>query len=120
MSKNKPTPEEDVEFMKGYIDRVRWKFAKTYAKSAPHEYTIREWDEEREEEFIRFVKIIRTYGYPERFWKKINFYYEVDGMKYWTMGYPVREITKVINRADVNQFYGSQHPIEEFEREAPF
>jgi hypothetical protein len=36
------------------------------------------------------------------------------------MGYPVREVTKVINRADANQFYGSQHPIEEFEREAPF
>ena len=105
--------------MKEYIASVRWKFAKSYGKTAPHEYTIREWEPDREEEFIRFVEIIRTYGYPERFWSKIHFYYEVDGLKYWTMGFPIKE-TIVINRAGVKETYGSQNPIEEHDREAPF
>lgn len=119
MSRNKPTPQEDDDFFRGYIDSVRWKFAKSYSKTAPHAYTVREWDEERDDDFVRAVSIIRTYGYPERYWSKIHYYYQVDDLKYWTMGYPLH-ITKIINRADVNQTYGSQHPIEEFDREAPF
>lgn len=119
MSKNKPAPEEDDIFLREYIDSVRWKTAKTYSKTAPHQYTVREWNEDRDDEFVRAVEIIRTYGYPERFWKKINYYYQVDDKKYWTMGFPLYT-TKLINRADIDQTFGSQHPIEEFPREAPF
>jgi hypothetical protein len=124
VTKNKPTPPEDVEFMRNYIASVRWKFAKSYAKTAPHEYTVRNWDdgewtEEQDRDFVRAVEIIRKYGYPERYWSKIHWYFAIDGLKYWTMGYPL-DITKIINRADVNQTYGSQDPIEEFSREAPF
>jgi len=116
---NKPMSTEDAEFLREYIATVRWKFAKTYSKVAPHSYTVREWREENEDEFERFVLLIRNCGYPERYWSKIHWYLEVDGLKYWTMGYPLH-ITKVINRADVNQKYGSQDPIDEFSREAPF
>jgi hypothetical protein len=119
MSKNKPTPEADEEFVRDYISKVRWKFAKSYGKTAPHEYTVKEWEEELEEDFDRFVTIIRTYGYAEKYWSKTHWYFEVDGLKYWTMGFPLG-ITIIINRADVDTVYGNQAGIEEFPRSAPF
>jgi hypothetical protein len=119
MSKNKPTPIDDENFVRAYIDTVRWKFAKSYGKTAPHEYTVKEWEPEMENEFERFVTIIRTYGYPEKYWSKIHWYFEVDGLKYWTMGFPL-DITIIINRADVKTTYGNQDEIPDFPRDAPF
>jgi hypothetical protein len=116
---NKKTPKKDELFVRQYIEKVQWKFAKTYAKSAPHSYTIREWEPDLENEFERFVLIIRTYGYAERYWSKIHWYFKVEDLKYWTMGFPL-ERTVVINRAPIDQTYGSQHPVDEFPRKAPF
>jgi hypothetical protein len=116
---NKKTPKKDEKFVREYIEKVRWKFAKSYSKTAPHAYTVKEWNPELEKDFERFVTIIRTYGYAERYWAKIHWYFDVDGLKYWTMGYPI-ERTIIINRADVNQRYGKQDPIEDFPRKAPF
>lgn len=118
-TKNKPTPPEDEQFVREYIEAVYWKTAKSYSKTAPHQYTIREWEPERDHEFVRFAEIIRKYGYPERFYRKIHWYFQVGEYKYWTMGFPLDE-TIVINRAGVNETYGFQAPIKEFPREAPF
>jgi len=116
---NKKTPKKDEQFVREYIEKVRWKFAKSYTKTAPHAYTVKEWEPELEKDFERFVTIIRTYGYAQRYWSKIHWYFDVDGYKYWTMGFPLH-ITIIINRADINQTYGRQDPIEEFPRKAPF
>ena len=93
----KPAPEE-VQRVRTYIAAVRWQFAKTYALTWPHDYTIRKWDLDKEDDFEFFVIFIRKYGYPERFLKQKRIYYNLDGYKYWTMGAPLR-ITIVINRA---------------------
>jgi len=119
MSKNKPTPKEEDDFLRSYIDKVHWKTAKSYSKTAPHQYTVWEWEEDLYDEFVRAVTIIRKYGYPERYYRKIHYYYEVDGQKYWTMGNPI-EKTKLINRADLDAVYGSQHPIDDLPYEPPF
>ena len=121
MSKNKPTPKEDVEFMERFIEERRWKTARTYSKTAPHSYTIRDWIPEKDDEFVRAVEIIRTYGYPERYWKNVHWYYQVGDLKYWTMGNPMWD-TIVINRANVETTYGNQDGLEdlEFPRHAPF
>ncbi|MCP4612923.1 MAG: hypothetical protein GY845_29880 [Planctomycetes bacterium] len=87
--------DENIE---RFIDSANWVFAKTYAKTAPHEYAVREKNPDLEYEFIYFVKFIREYGYEEKFWSKTHTYYDVGEWKYWTMGNPVDETT-IINRA---------------------
>ena len=87
--------DENIE---KFIDSANWVFAKTYAKTAPHEYTVRGNNPDLEDEFVYFVKFIREHGYKEKFWSKIHTYYDVGEYKYWTMGNPIDETT-IINRA---------------------
>ena len=86
------------EKIKKFIDSADWVFAKTYAKTAPHEYAVREKNKHLEDEFVYFVKFIRKHGYEEKFWSKMHIYYDVGKYKYWTMGNPIDE-TVVLNRA---------------------
>ena len=102
--------ETDAAFIDAFVTERRWQFAKTYAKTAPHEYTIRDWKPEKVSQghFDRFIDLIRQYGVIEKFWGKSNTYLYVGDHKYWTMGAPVNE-TIVINRADANgELYGPQ------------
>lgn len=80
-----------------YINEVYWKFAKTYADTFPHEYTIREWRKDLDDKFEEAARFIRRNGEAERFFSKIHIYYYHKGHKYWTMGAPFNE-TIVINR----------------------
>ena len=96
------TLEFDLTAARGYIDVVRWKFARTMA-FAPHEYTVREWEPEREPEFDAFVTLIREAG-ELRYWpvsgrrREVNPSLDVDGWEYWSVGDPVG-VCKIINRA---------------------
>lgn len=91
--------EEDKERFRAYVREVRWQFAKTYAKSWPHEYTVRKWNPQLDEEFCRIVLFIRAKGVKEHFHKAIRPYFYIDGMKYWTMGDSL-PYTWIINRAE--------------------
>lgn len=93
-----PIPDEDLEKFRNYVKSVRWQYAKTYAKSWPHEYTIRWWRKDLDAEFCRLVLFIRANGVKEHFHKAIRPYFYIDGYKYWTMGDPL-ETTWVLNRA---------------------
>ncbi len=84
-----------------FIERNNWIEAKSYSKTAPHEYLVFDkLDSESQVDFINFVMLIREKGYPERFWKKIFFYYDINGYKYWTMGNPIEE-TIILNRVKI-------------------
>lgn len=97
--------DADLAWMNDYISSVRWK----EAKSGPnHSYTVREWEPNRDEDFVRFVRLIRSYGSPENFYTKVYIYFYLGGLKYWTMGSPIDE-TVIINRAPENTFYGKRH-----------
>lgn len=85
---------------RGYIENVRWQFAKTYANTWPHEYTVRGWRPDIDSEFAWAAQYIRDHGTPEPFFKKIHVYLSLDGWKYWTMGNPIDETT-IINRAAI-------------------
>ena len=87
----------DAERIKNYIDSVKWKFAKSMPKS-PHEYTVKTWDPEKENEFIWFVLFIRENGYKKKYGSVVYTYYNFDGWQYWTMGNEIK-ITILINRA---------------------
>lgn len=87
-----------------YIESVRWQNSKTYERTAPHEYTIRWWNMELEDEFIWFAKYIRVNGIKEWFYKSQFIYFYYNGLKYWTMGDPI-DNTWVLNRTDDMKIY---------------
>ena len=92
-----------VNDARAYVGKVRWQFAKTMPQW-PHEYTVRKWRQDLEEEFLEFVVLIRHEGIVKPWPRDAGVpryrhtYLEIDGWEYWTMGAPVPETT-VINRA---------------------
>jgi len=87
------------------LDFVRdesWVFAKTYARTWPHEYLVR--DRVDQGLFVKLVEHIRANGYQDYFYKKEITYYDEDGLVYWTMGAPVEE-TIIVNRCRTEQTY---------------
>jgi hypothetical protein len=89
--------EEALEFMRAFAAGRRWQSARTYAKFAPHEYTVRDWLPDAQGDFERFVTAIGAFGYDGKFGRRAFRYFNVDGYRYWTMGAPAGETT-VINR----------------------
>lgn len=95
------TPDHDpYRKWRAFISLSRWTFAKTYAKKAPHEYTLRDRTHS-DATFCEFVQFIRDHGEKRYFWRKQYTYLMLDGWEYWTMGNPINETT-VINRARPN------------------
>ena len=85
-----------------FINESTWIFAKTYAKTWPHEYIVK--DKVDEKLFLDFVEHIRAYGYLGKFYKKDITYFDDSDMVYWTMGAPIEETT-IINRCRKEQTY---------------
>jgi len=90
---------------RSYILKARWQFARTMPQW-PHEYTVRNWHEDLEEDFLAFVELIHRDGVVKP-WPRDSVkpryhhsYLEIDRWEYWTMGEPVAETT-LINRARV-------------------
>lgn len=89
----------DLNRIEKYISSVKWKYASSMPRW-PHWYTVYEWDIDKYEEFVVFVKYIRECGYKEKFFKKELIYFVIGEYKYWTMGNPIDQ-TKLINRAKI-------------------
>ena len=104
---NTDLPPHVLLWVRNFIDNRFWKFAKTYAKSAPHSYTVRDWVLDLEDDFSKMVELIREYGRAERFYSKVYYYLYLDGQKYWTMGDPV-DTTILINRCEWGNYYGAK------------
>ena len=87
-----------------FIRRVPWIFAKTYAHTAPHEYTaLRLTGEACREEFIRIAKFIRSKGFKAYYASRPGYYYVLDDYYYWTMDENVED-TDLINRAKCEEY----------------
>ena len=87
--------------LQDFIDSYEWIFAKTYAKTAPHEYCVCEYGDPKRNEFVEFAKHIKQHGYKDYFWGHPNMYLRIGEWKYWSMDDPV-ENTNLINRALLN------------------
>ena len=85
-----------------FINDETWIFAKTYAKTWPHEYIVR--DKVDEYLFVELVKHIRKHGYIGKFYTKDITYFDDQDKVYWTMGAPIEE-TIIINRCRKEQAY---------------
>ena len=88
--------------LRDFVIREKWTFAKTYAKTWPHEYIVR--DRVDEALFVRLVEHIRAHGYQGRFYSRPITYFDEAGLTYWTMGSPIAETT-VINRCPKENTY---------------
>ena len=88
--------------LQSFIDNSNWIFAKTYAKTWPHEYIVR--DKVDENKFVEFVRHIRANGYLGKFYTTDITYLDYSNMVYWTMGEPINETT-IINRCRKEQSY---------------
>lgn len=86
--------KETLTSLQQFISSRYWKFAKTYAKTAPHEYTVRSWKPDEQENFEMFSQAITKYG-TDQWWRGGKWrYLIVNNFKYWTMD-------DVINRVEV-------------------
>lgn len=97
-----PTPDEWA-WARDFIARRKWREAVTYRETAPHEYTIRQWElgGQAKQDFDQFAVYVRRFGCADFFYKIRHIYWAVDEFKYWTMGWPVGQ-TEVINRAHID------------------
>ena len=82
--------------LRAFIEAGPWTFAKTYAKTWPHEYLVRD-QVGSGELFVQLVEHIRAQGYEANFYSRKLTYFDEDGFTYWTMGAPVAQTT-IINR----------------------
>ena len=69
--------------IKKFIGEVKWIFAKTYAKTWPHEYIVS--NRVDRELFIKLAQHIWDYGYVANFYKRKIKYFDEDEFTYWTM-----------------------------------
>lgn len=92
-----------IEKFKGLIQKYeqlnKWRFAKTYAKTLPHEYLlIYDIDYSDRDIFMEFAKFITKYGYTLKFGNSEFTYFNIEGFKYWiTIGKNLNTVI-LINR----------------------
>ena len=82
--------------LKDFIANQNWTFAKTYAKTWPHEYIVQE--RVNNELYLELDNHIDTHGFEGRFYLIRQPYFNYDGNTYWHMG-------NIINRCDENETF---------------
>ena len=80
----------DEGWLRTFIERSNWIFAKTMPLT-PHWYVLRrQWvSAGLDEEFKRAVTEIRVHGHTVKFQGHTYIVYVIDGYKYWSMGWPL-------------------------------
>jgi len=78
-----PDEAEDLRLL---IERAKWKFAWTYARTYPHEYTTKALCAAHDH--ARLIELIERHGEMERFGDARRKYFYFDERKYWHMGNP--------------------------------
>ncbi len=100
-SANHPNPEL-LARIEQFIAAQPWRFAETFANTAPHEYIVKDKIEDKDL-FLEFVKFIRGNGFEAYFWSKKRRYWTCGDHYYWTMDDP-DETTTIINRAKLTDY----------------
>lgn len=91
---------EDANF---YAQKHKWKFATTYAKTAPHEYLVKKWlGEEDRYLYERFVQTMKDNSVLGYFYEHENKYLILGDYYYWYMETPENMAVDLINRTTVD------------------
>lgn len=88
--------KELTEDLKSFIGSVTWVFAKTYAKTWPHEYIVQEKVDV--ELFEELANHIDNFGYESDFYSTKQIYFDHEGITYWHMD-------NIINRCPEGETY---------------
>ena len=83
-----------------FVESTRWRFAKTYAATWPHEYVVR--NSENAAMILALARHIFEHGVDGRFYSQVRKYHHEGGKVYWTMDDTAEE-TGLINRCDEAQ-----------------
>jgi hypothetical protein len=81
--------KEQIARTRAYINSMEWKFSKSMPQW-PHWYVLREDSSAREFDFLH--RLIRKFGYPDKWGSRTDYYLVVGKFKYWA-------IDNVLNRA---------------------
>ena len=88
-----------LEEAQKYAESHYWKFASTYAKTAPHEYCMKRWlASEDQLLYERFVATIRKHSVVGYFYGHKNDYLILGDHYYWFMSVPDNLAVDLINR----------------------
>ncbi len=89
-----------LEEARNFTENHKWKFATTYAKTAPHEYLVKRWlNEEDRLLFERLVQTINEHAVVGYFYDHPNKYLILGDKYYWYMlVYPENMAVDLINR----------------------
>ncbi len=74
----------ETQWFRMFVGNSRWRFARTYVESYPHEYTLNDWVDA--DDFWQAILCIERWGVAERFYSARRKYFYVDARKYWHMG----------------------------------
>jgi hypothetical protein len=85
-SRSECLPDDEMEELAQLIQRTRWRFAWTYARTYPHEYTTKDFCSP--EDHAKLIDCIERYGVVERFGNSRRKYFYFEERKYWHMGEP--------------------------------
>ena len=100
----KEIPSDERAFLERFIVQFRWIFAKMYADTAPHEYVVLEYvDEKFKNDFVQFASFIQNYGFVAKYYTREGYYLEYGDYYYWTMD-DRPEDTELINRARLDDY----------------
>lgn len=92
-----------LEEAKTFVESHRWKFATTYAKTAPHEYLVKLWlSEDDKREYERFVATMKKNSVVGYFYGHKNDYFILGDHYYWFMGQHDNMAVDLINRTTIN------------------
>jgi hypothetical protein len=100
----------DLDWWLDLAPTLTWRFATTYAETAPHSYIVLgKMPGLTRDDFRRAAAVIRTFGQPAMFYSMTNTYLTSrDGsLKWWAMDISVFG-TGLINQATTEAVYGDQ------------
>lgn len=88
------------EEAKLFVESHKWKYATTYAKTAPHEYLVKKWlSDEDQKLFERLVQVVNRDAVTGYFYGHENKYLILGYYYYWYMPcYPDNMAVDLINR----------------------
>lgn len=96
--------QNEADDLQKIIQRTKWRFSWTLARTYPHEYTTKE--KSTPEDHKKLIDCIEQYGVIERFGIYFRKYFYFQDRKYWHMGEPSSDDPKkwpnVINRTWVD------------------
>ncbi len=96
---------QDSVRIKKFVDSSKWIFARTYAKTAPHEYLIYDnLDAGNQKEYLWVLELINKNGVEGKFYQTVFKYFYFGEYKYWLCDTDTRR-NGVMNRDNRTKNY---------------